>query len=116
MSTVSLVGDNIEEGKSEPQAEGPNFHHTSTCSLEQKIGSNWSELDLPKYSNGKLGYVVMSPGEGQARKLIVYAPVFQAEIGASQVVPDESGEGTYLVTDDEGLEFRIGVGGVEQSR
>jgi len=98
----------------------PQFHHMSTCHALKYVEGGFAPLQLPGYGADKsLGYVVMSPGEGQTRKLVVYAPVFQADLadGASvqQADPSVGLDNSYKVSDEAGSNWLLVLKGQDQS-
>ena len=99
---------------------GPMFHHMSTCHVLKASESGFVPCNLPGYGKDKsLGYVIMSPEEG-VRKLIVYAPVLQADLSpdASSVVATDPESGLvncFNVSDEEGQGWLMALKGSEQA-
>mmetsp|Transcript_8072 Transcript_8072/g.20055 ORF Transcript_8072/g.20055 Transcript_8072/m.20055 type:complete len:322 (+) Transcript_8072:3-968(+) len=104
----SLLGDAVSS------SEIPTFYHGSTCQLiKRDDDGKIVPLELPGYGPDKsLGYVILQNKDG-ARRLVVYAPVFQADIGTKKVAANESAglDFAYTVEDDKGDHFLMTLKG-----
>lgn len=98
----------------------PVFFHMSTCHVLKVSESGYTPVSLPGYgTENSLGYVVMSPGNGP-RKLIVYAPVLQADLSpesnAVNATPMGSGiENCFTIVDEEGKSWLMALKGADQA-